>query len=512
VKAGDRVAVVGPNCHRYLELYQAITGAGMALVPLNQRHTPTELDYALEDSGTKVLFAGAGLDVPRESVEQVIDLGDGYEELIADAPDAECPDTVTEDTLAGLFYTGGDDRRVEGREVTHRNLVANAMHFQVCWPFDPDTCWLIVAPLFHLAGSIAVLSTVWNAGRQIVLPAFDPAGVLDLIERERVTATLVVPTMLAALSDEQLARPRDVSTLRLISHGGAPIATQTLLRAQGVPRSAADAHLRRDGDRADRDRAPTRGARARRPAGPLVRPAGGRGRGRRDWPGRPPGSDRNRRRGRRSRPERDGRLLEQAAADGRGARRRLVPHRRPRLPRRAGLPLPRGPCEGHDRDRRRERVLDRVEDVLFRHDAVLEAAVFGIPTRAGARPCTRWSCSGPRSRRTSFCATAGRRSPPTRCRGGSSSHGAGYPTQRTRAPGERLTHGFYFGLGHGVGLEAHESPWLGLASNETLVAGDVVAIEPGIEGLEGIGGVRFEDLLLITDDGCETLTRYPYDL
>jgi Xaa-Pro aminopeptidase len=89
---------------------------------------------------------------------------------------------------------------------------------------------------------------------------------------------------------------------------------------------------------------------------------------------------------------------------------------------------------------------------------------------------------------------------------------AGYPTQRTRAPGQRLTHGFYFGLGHGVGLEMHESPWLGVASTERLVAGDVVAIEPGIEGLEGIGGVRFEDLLLITDDGCETLTRYAYDL
>jgi Xaa-Pro aminopeptidase len=89
---------------------------------------------------------------------------------------------------------------------------------------------------------------------------------------------------------------------------------------------------------------------------------------------------------------------------------------------------------------------------------------------------------------------------------------AGHPTQRTRAPGQRLAHGFYFGLGHGVGLEVHESPWLGLASSEALVAGDVVAIEPGIEGLEGIGGVRFEDLLLITDDGCETFTRYAYDL
>ena len=58
----------------------------------------------------------------------------------------------------------------------------------------------------------------------------------------------------------------------------------------------------------------------------------------------------------------------------------------------------------------------------------------------------------------------------------------------------------------------HEPPGLGLAGDDTLVAGDVIAIEPGIEGIEGIGGVRFEDLLLITEQGCETLTRYPYDL
>jgi Xaa-Pro aminopeptidase len=89
---------------------------------------------------------------------------------------------------------------------------------------------------------------------------------------------------------------------------------------------------------------------------------------------------------------------------------------------------------------------------------------------------------------------------------------AGYPTQRTRTPGETLTRGFYFSLGHGVGLEVHEPPGLGLAGDETLVAGDVLAIEPGIEGLDGIGGVRYEDLLLLTEDGSETLTRYPYEL
>jgi Xaa-Pro aminopeptidase len=88
----------------------------------------------------------------------------------------------------------------------------------------------------------------------------------------------------------------------------------------------------------------------------------------------------------------------------------------------------------------------------------------------------------------------------------------GFPTQRTRERGRRLTTGFWFALGHGVGLEVHEPPRLGLGSGETLVPGDVVAIEPRVEGLEGIGGVRFEDLLPITDDGCETLASYPYDL
>jgi Xaa-Pro aminopeptidase len=88
---------------------------------------------------------------------------------------------------------------------------------------------------------------------------------------------------------------------------------------------------------------------------------------------------------------------------------------------------------------------------------------------------------------------------------------AGYPTQRTKQPGETLSDGFFHGLGHGVGLEVHEQPGMGLASSKPLRAGDVVTVEPGLYR-QGYGGVRLEDLVLVTENGAENLTDYPYDL
>ena len=88
---------------------------------------------------------------------------------------------------------------------------------------------------------------------------------------------------------------------------------------------------------------------------------------------------------------------------------------------------------------------------------------------------------------------------------------AGEPTQRTKESGKTLADGFFHGLGHGVGLEVHEEPGMGLAAKSALRAGDVVTVEPGLYR-QGFGGVRLEDIVLVTAAGAENLTQYPYDL
>ena len=89
-------------------------------------------------------------------------------------------------------------------------------------------------------------------------------------------------------------------------------------------------------------------------------------------------------------------------------------------------------------------------------------------------------------------------------------HEAGYPTGLHKKDGEVLEDGFHHGLGHGVGLEVHEQPWLSRYPGH-LVEGDVITLEPGLYR-SGYGGCRLEDLVHVTKDGAEPLTTYPYDL
>jgi long-chain acyl-CoA synthetase len=118
--------------------------------------------------------------------------------------------------------------------LSHRNLLANTTNWLIAAQQGPEDTYLVMAPLFHAAGSLAVLATVWTGGRQVILPAFDPGAALDVIAAEQVTVTLGVPTMIAAMAEEQLVRPRQVGSLRSLSHGGSPIATEVVRRASAA--------------------------------------------------------------------------------------------------------------------------------------------------------------------------------------------------------------------------------------------------------------------------------------
>jgi len=230
----DRIGVIGLNSDRYLELYLGLPSAGFVLVPVNSRLAPGEMRAILEDAGVSLLFADA--DYPGAAdVKQVLTMPFDYEDLIASADEAdEVPlgDGVAEDDLAALFYTSGTTGAAKGAMHTHRSLVSSALHFMATWPFDRQTRWLVASPMFHTGGIIGTLATVWAGGAHVIMPRFDPDLAVDLIEREAVTHTLLVPTMLAAAANAQLARPRDVSSLRYLSHGASPISAETLRRTR----------------------------------------------------------------------------------------------------------------------------------------------------------------------------------------------------------------------------------------------------------------------------------------
>ncbi|MEY2476974.1 MAG: hypothetical protein QOG87_2289 [Actinomycetota bacterium] len=238
LEPGDRVAILAANCHRYIETYLAVPAAGFVLVPLNTRHAEPELRYALADSGARVLITDRDVAGLKDLVETVVQLPDEYDRLVAAAAPEAFDCEITETSLAGIFYTGGTTGASKGVMLTHRNLIANALELLATQSFTPDDRYAVIAPLFHAAGSFAVLATTWTGGCQVVLPAFDPASAVDLIADEGVTATLVVPTMLAAMADDQLARPRPITALRHLAHGGSPVATEVLRRAHKAFSSA----------------------------------------------------------------------------------------------------------------------------------------------------------------------------------------------------------------------------------------------------------------------------------
>ena len=234
-KKGDRVAILANNGHEYIETYVGVPASGLVVVPLNTRHAEPELRYALEDAGTKVLIADRDVSAIAGTVETVLDM-QAYEALIQGAQPVALGEEITENDLAGLFYTGGTTGKSKGVMLSHRNLIANTFHWLMTVPHEPEDVELVIAPLFHAAGSNGVLGAIWKTTPQVTLAAFDPKQALDLIEQHRVTHTLGVPAMLSGIAEEQHSNPRDVSSMRYVSHGGSPIATEVVRRvATAIP-------------------------------------------------------------------------------------------------------------------------------------------------------------------------------------------------------------------------------------------------------------------------------------
>ncbi len=234
VRGGDRVALLAANGHRYLEAFFGVPASGVVLVPLNTRLAQGELAHIVRHSGAKVLITDRDPGELAELVEHVVSIPDRYEALVDGAIRLPEAATVLPSDIAALFYTGGTTGLPKGVMLTHANLIANAFNKTIACSLSIDDVFLAAPAMFHVAGIAPLTGLAWLGARTVTVPAFDAALCLDVIAEHRVTFFLPVPTMLAALVVEQRARPRDVSSLRLLGHAGSPIAAELIRQAHEV--------------------------------------------------------------------------------------------------------------------------------------------------------------------------------------------------------------------------------------------------------------------------------------
>ncbi|MEO4037830.1 long-chain fatty acid--CoA ligase [Micrococcus antarcticus] len=253
VQAGDRVAVMLPNVPTFVAVYEALMRLGAVMVPLNPLFTARELEYFLEDSGARMLWAMPGLPAVDEvagnvDVEVVtLDLEAVGRECAVEgiAPVTEITPRDPDDD-AVLLYTSGTTGRPKGARLTHTNLRSNAMATATgLGRLGPDDVVFAALPMFHVFGLSVVLNGAVFAGAALsLLPRFVPDGAFQQLQDHGVTFLPGVPTMhgaflaVARARREAGAEPADFSRLRLPLSGGASMPVETLRAAEklyGVP-------------------------------------------------------------------------------------------------------------------------------------------------------------------------------------------------------------------------------------------------------------------------------------
>ncbi len=242
----DRIAVLHENTHEYLEAYFAAAHLGIILVSLNHRLSKKELAGILSDSESRLLIAQGVFydkaeDLPQSvsTLEKIIwtrgdaDLLNGdaikYEAMLENYPDQPPPGpAIHDDDVAHLYYTSGTTGRPKGVMLTHKNVKSHALGTIAELHLTDQDRWFHVAPLFHLADAWATFALTWVGGKHVLLPSFDALSVCRLIQEEKITLTNLIPTMLNMMVNHSEVGKFDYSSLRVVLSGGAPIAPETV--------------------------------------------------------------------------------------------------------------------------------------------------------------------------------------------------------------------------------------------------------------------------------------------
>jgi fatty-acyl-CoA synthase len=246
-RPNDRIAFLSTNCHRLLEAYYGVLEAGCVLLPLNIRLAAQELVFVLNDAKAKFLFLEQQFlplveafrtEVPSVEAFFLLDTqpqaswleAEGYEGLLAASTPFQCDVTrIDEDSLAELFYTSGTSDTPKGVMLSHRNVYLHALSVIVAGQTSKmmaghtssETVILHTIPLFHANGWGTAHTITLVGGTHVMIHHFSPAEVFRLVERERVWCCALVPTMANALVHSPERTKYDLSSLRLITIGGA---------------------------------------------------------------------------------------------------------------------------------------------------------------------------------------------------------------------------------------------------------------------------------------------------
>src|SRR5262245_40184232 len=251
VRRGDRVAIYLLNSPQFLDVVYACFELGAVVVPLNTRLAADELVFIINDADCVVfitdesLLSLAASFKPRlENISHYVAINSSgdfsdYETLIArhqSNSQSETPldEDQAEEELAGLFYTSGTTGLPKGVMLSHRNLWMNAMHSLAARAPEPNTVFLHAGPMFHLATFPAIINNTLNGGAHAILPKFDLKKLMEIIERARVTSTVLVPTMINFLINHPDIGKHDLGSLRRITYGASPMPVELLKRAMKI--------------------------------------------------------------------------------------------------------------------------------------------------------------------------------------------------------------------------------------------------------------------------------------